>query len=76
MTPKTEGVARSVHVRLVRHAKVHGLDPSLVFTRYATERLLYRLSVSQHSSRFILKGAMLIMAWFGDTIRGTRGLDS
>jgi hypothetical protein len=75
VTAKTEGFARSVHVRLVRHAKAQGLDPSLVFTRYATERLLYRLSVSEHRSRFILKGAMLIMAWFGDTIRGTRDAD-
>jgi hypothetical protein len=32
----------------------------LVLTRYAIERLLYRLSVSPHRDRFILKGEALV----------------
>lgn len=75
MTARTEGRARSIHVRLVRHAQERGLEPSLVFTRYATERLLYRLSVSGHGPRFVLKGAMLLLAWYGDAIRATRDAD-
>ena len=31
--------------------------------RYALERLLYRLSLSRHAERFVLKGAMLFSAW-------------
>jgi hypothetical protein len=44
---RTEGLARSVHDRLVRHARTEGLDPTLVFARYGLERFLYRLSRSQ-----------------------------
>jgi hypothetical protein len=58
-----------VQVRLVRHAKTLGVDPNLVLARYATERLLYRLSRSPHVDRFILKGALLLLAWLGETIR-------
>ena len=36
----------------------------LVITRYALERLLYRLSQSGYRHRFALKGAMLITTWF------------
>ena len=43
MTPGPEGLARSVQVRLVRHARDIGVDPSLVLTRFATERFLYLL---------------------------------
>lgn len=40
------GLVRSVHVRLVRHAKTLDVDPNLVLARYATERLLYRKDVA------------------------------
>jgi len=75
MTARTEGHIRSFHTRLVRYAQERGLDPSLVFTRYATERLLYWLSVSDHGQRFVLKGALLLLAWYGDAIRATRDAD-
>ncbi|HJU14855.1 MAG TPA: nucleotidyl transferase AbiEii/AbiGii toxin family protein [Stellaceae bacterium] len=39
------------------------------------ERLLYRLSLSPHADDFVLKGAMLLMAWLPHTGRGTRDLD-
>lgn len=69
------GIASSVQTRLVRHAKALGVDPNLVLARYATERLLYRLSRSQHAERFVLKGALLLLAWLGETIRPTRDAD-
>jgi predicted nucleotidyltransferase component of viral defense system len=69
------GLARSVQTRLVRHAKALGVDPNLVLARYATERLLYRLSRSSHAERFILKGALLLLVWLGETIRPTRDVD-
>jgi predicted nucleotidyltransferase component of viral defense system len=47
----------------------------LVLTRFALERLLFRLSRSRHADRFVLKGAMLMMSWFDDPHRGTRDLD-
>jgi len=71
----TEGLARSVHVRLIRHAKTLDLDPNLVLVLYATERLLYRLSCSAHADRFVLKGALLLVVWLGETTRPTRDAD-
>jgi predicted nucleotidyltransferase component of viral defense system len=47
----------------------------LLLTRYALERLLYRLSLSPHRERFVLKGAMLLVTWFDETHRATRDVD-
>ena len=69
------GVARSVQARLSRHAKAIGADPNLVLTRYAVERFLYRLSKSAHAERFVLKGALLMLVWFGEALRPTRDAD-
>ena len=75
MTSAREGIARSVQVRLARHAKEIGVDPNLVLTRYAVERFLYRLSRSAHVEQFVLKGALLLLVWLGETLRPTRDAD-
>ena len=75
MSSQRDGLARSVQVQLSRHAKAIGVDPNLVMTRFAVERLLYRLSLSPHAERFLLKGALLMLAWLGDTLRPTRDAD-
>jgi hypothetical protein len=41
-------------------ARQKGQVLDLLLTRYAIERLLYRLSISQHRGQFVLKGAMLL----------------
>lgn len=69
------GLAQSVQTRLVRHAKATGVDPNHVLARYATERFLYRLSRSPYVDRFVLKGALLLVAWLGENIRPTRDAD-
>lgn len=75
MSLERDGLARSVQVRLARHAKAIGVDPNLVLTRYGVERFLYRLSRTRHAERFVLKGALLLLAWLGDTLRPTRDVD-
>ena len=75
MTPPTEGLAQSVHTRLIRHARKSHLHPNLVLVRYGVERFLYRLSRSPHSDRFVLKGALLLQIWLGETARATRDAD-
>jgi hypothetical protein len=75
VSAKTEGLARSVQVKLARHAREIGADANLVLTRYAIERFLYRLSISPHHDRFILKGGLLMLAWLGETFRATRDAD-
>ena len=75
MTVASMGLAASVQARLVQHAKATGFDPNVVFARYGTERFLYRLSQSPYADRFILKGALLMLVWLGETIRPTRDAD-
>jgi len=65
------GLIGSVPVRLVRHARTLGVDPNLVLARFATERLLYRISRSSHADRFVLKGGLLMLVWLGGAIRPT-----
>jgi hypothetical protein len=75
MKRKSEGLAQSVQTRLVRHAHDTNVDPNLVMARFASERFLYRLSRSPYVERFVLKGALLLAAWLGETIRPTRDAD-
>ena len=72
---KPLNVAASVRQRLLNIIRETGDDPNLVWTRYATERLLYRLSVSEYAGDFILKGAMLFIVWTGQLYRPTVDMD-
>lgn len=75
MAKELKNIGASVRARLLQLAKASGQSFDLVLTRFALERLLFRLARSQHAERFILKGAMLMMSWFDDPHRGTRDLD-
>jgi predicted nucleotidyltransferase component of viral defense system len=75
MSESLERLAQSVHARLANHAREIGADPNFVLARYASERFLYRLSRSRHADRFVLKGALLLLAWFGESFRPTRDID-
>jgi predicted nucleotidyltransferase component of viral defense system len=75
VTVAPKGLPVSVQVRLVQHAKATGIDPNVVLARYAAERFLYRLSCSRYADRFVLKGALLMLVWLGETIRPTRDAD-
>ncbi len=68
-------VAASVHQRLLNFNRERGLDFTLILTRYALERWLYRLGKSECCDRFVLKGAMLFTVWAKDPFRTTRDLD-
>ncbi len=70
-----EDIGASVRTRLLAVSKKKGQSFELVLTHYAIERLLYRLAQSRHADRFVLKGAMLLMTWFDEPVRGTRDLD-
>lgn len=72
---KGPNLAASVHRRLLNISRETGADPNLIWSRFAMERLLYRLASSNHASGFVLKGAMLFMAWTGKTYRPTYDLD-
>ncbi len=68
-------VAASVLQKLRDWARSQQENPDFVQTRYALERLLYRLSQSQHRDQFILKGAMLFSIWNDEPHRATRDMD-
>ncbi len=65
----------SVHARLLNEARKVGEDYQVTFMRYLIERFLYRLSISSHNSRYILKGAMLFRLWEKLPYRTTLDLD-
>jgi hypothetical protein len=70
-----KNIAASVRERLYQKAKTDRTDVQLQFTKYALERLLYRLSVSEHRNNFLLKGALLFDLWFDVPFRPTRDID-
>ena len=72
---KGPNLAASVHSRLLNNRRQTGTDPNLIWSRFAMERLLYRLASSKHADGFVLKGAMLFLAWTGKTYRPTYDLD-
>jgi hypothetical protein len=71
----SRNLAASVRARLKRHADATKQDFNLTLTHYGLERLLYRLSVSEHASNFLLKGALLFTLWYGIAHRPTRDAD-
>ena len=75
MAEEIKDIGASVRARLLRIAQQKTQTFDLVLTRYAIERLLYRLARSPHANRFVLKGATLLMAWFDEPFRGSRDLD-
>ncbi len=75
MAKPVRDIGASVRARLLTLSREKGQALDLLLTRYALERLLYRLSISPHRDRFVLKGAMLITTWFDDPHRATRDVD-
>ena len=65
----------SVRRRLLNVSRERDEDFNLVLTRYATERFLYRLSMSPYTDQFVLKGALLIGVWLKNAYRPTRDID-
>lgn len=68
-------LAASVRQRLFNLSRERKQPFDLVLTRYAIERLLYRLSRSKYSNDFVLKGATLFAIWTEEIHRPTRDLD-
>jgi predicted nucleotidyltransferase component of viral defense system len=75
MPKEIRNIGASVRARLQNLSRETGQSFELILTRYALERLLYRLGTSNYADRFVLKGAMLLRCWFEDTHRATRDLD-
>lgn len=71
----SKNLAASVRARLKQRADKTKQDFNLTLTHYGLERLLYRLSISEHASNYLLKGALLFALWYDTPHRPTRDAD-
>ena len=70
-----KNIPASVHQRLKNAAEISGRTFNDIAQYYALERWLYRLSQSRCAGDFILKGALLLVAWRAPVFRATRDID-
>ena len=70
-----KNVAASVRQRLLNRAKETNRPFDELLQYYAMERFLYRLSISKHCDKFVLKGALMFVVWEGPRSRATRDID-
>lgn len=75
MSGQPKNIGASVRDRLTNRAREQKVNAQLLMTRYVIERLLWRLSVSDHRQYFVLKGAMLFSLWTPVPYRATGDLD-
>jgi hypothetical protein len=71
----SRNLAGSIRARLKNHADATRLDFNLILTHFGLERLLYRLSISDHAGNYLLKGALLFSLWYDQPKRPTRDAD-
>ena len=75
MAKPPTNLAKSVKDRLLNISRTENRAFDVLLVRFALERLLYRLSISKHRPRFVLKGGMLVTVWIDDDNRVTRDAD-
>ena len=71
----SKNLAVSIRAKLLAHARQHKDEFQRVLTRYAIERLLFRLSQTEAAEHYMLKGAMLFVTWPQHVSRPTGDLD-
>lgn len=72
---RPRNLGASIRRRLLNLARERSETFDLVLTRYALERLLYRIGRSPWRTSFLLKGAMLYTLWYDAPYRPTRDMD-
>jgi predicted nucleotidyltransferase component of viral defense system len=75
MAESIQNMGASVRARLMNLSRSTGRPFETLLVHYALERLLYRLTRTEHAERFVLKGAMLLMTWLEIPLRATRDID-
>ena len=75
MAKAPKNMAASVRQRLFNLAREKGQAFDAILVAFGLERLIYRLSISTHRDRFVLKGGMLVTLWTADSGRFTRDID-
>jgi hypothetical protein len=72
---RAKNIVASIRARLKNISKESGRPFAEILQYYSMERFLYRLSLSQHSKCFILKGALMLRVWESSEIRPTMDID-
>jgi hypothetical protein len=72
-TPRN--IAASHRAKLLNLAQERGEGFQFFLGRWISERFLFRLGRSAHRDQFILKGAMMFVAWDGKLHRPTQDVD-
>ena len=75
MAKAPKNLPASVRQRLINLTREQGRVFEVVLVTYGLERLIYRLSISEHRDLFVLKGGMLVTLWTTDENRVTRDAD-
>lgn len=70
-----KNAAASVRARLANQARASQRPFQELVQHYGLERFLYRLSLSPHRDRFVLKGALMLRVWNSPEARPTRDID-
>lgn len=65
----------SIRQRLLNKAHDDNRPFNEILQYYAIERYLYRISRSSYPDKFILKGALMFLAWGASVYRPTRDID-
>ena len=68
-------LAASVRQKLLKEAQNQGRPFQELLQYYAMERFLFRLSKYNHADLFVLKGALLMIAWQAPQSRPTVDID-
>jgi hypothetical protein len=68
-------IAASVRQRLLNISRDNNRPFNEVLQYFAMERFLYRLGISDHGRKFILKGALMLVAWEAPLARSTKDID-
>ena len=72
---EVKNVEASIRARLLNLAKRTGRDFDALLLQYCQERFLYRLSISPYKADFVLKGALLLLAYNIPLLRPTKDID-
>ena len=75
MNIEKRNLPASIHQRLLNISYQTGRAFNELLPYYGIERLLYRLSVSEHARKFVLKGALMFNVWGVESTRPTRDID-
>ena len=75
MTRPLTNIAASVRQRLLNRARESGRPFAELLQYYTMECFLCRLAISEHSHKFVLKGALMLRVWYAPEARPTMDID-